>query len=179
MPELEVKVLSVEPEALRERLKQLGAALMAREKQVNYLYDYPDGRLKSQGGYVRLRRVKDLLGERVYYLLTWKRMISQQGCKEMEELETEVEDREVMDGILRRLGLEQRRCDEKYRESYALGEIKYELDIWAEEVYPHPYLEVEGPDQKSIEEALELIGYTISEATTRTIAQLREELLRD
>ncbi|PKL78823.1 MAG: adenylate cyclase, partial [Candidatus Melainabacteria bacterium HGW-Melainabacteria-1] len=56
--EIELKVLNIDPELVREKLIAIDCEFHGREFQQNFMYDYPDRRLYDQqdGSYIRLRR---------------------------------------------------------------------------------------------------------------------------
>ena len=54
--ELEAKFLDINPEDLREKLKENGAKLIHPERLMRRkTFDYPDKRLKKIGGWIRVR----------------------------------------------------------------------------------------------------------------------------
>ncbi|MBI4870085.1 MAG: class IV adenylate cyclase [Candidatus Riflebacteria bacterium] len=131
MAEIEVKVLDVDPDDLRRKLLELGAVLVKKGREVNQMFDFPDGGLHQRGGYIRIRAFE---GKSI---LTFKERLPTTGFKESHEHETEVRDAEATRRILEGVGLVLGRTDEKDRESYRLGEILFELDHWP--TFP-PYL---------------------------------------
>lgn len=181
--EIEVKVLDIDPQDVRARILAIGSIFLGREFQQNYMYDYPDRRLYEQqdGSYVRLRRRRfssdpsflqagatsgEVLDE---VLLTFKRTVSREKYKIADETETTVGDLEQMDRFLTLMGLQQVRVDEKLRESYQLGRVRFEIDEWAG--LP-PYLELEAASEADVSEALELLGYTLADSTTQNLREV-------
>lgn len=169
--EIELKILEIDVEAVREKLRAAGCEYQGREFQRNYMYDYPDKRLYEQmdGSYVRLRlrRWPDTGHEEV--LLTYKQTISRTTYKVAEETETTVGDFAAMDLFLQKMGLEQSRVDEKLRETWTLPGLHFEIDEWAG--LP-PYLEIEASDESEIDRGLALIGYTRADTTTQNLREV-------
>lgn len=170
--EIEIKILDIDPPTLRQRLKAAGATYQGREFQRNGMYDYPDRRLYEQrdGSYARIRVRKSLDTGATEAILTLKLTVSRSGgYKRAEEHETVVADAPALDAILRGLGLEQIRVDEKIRETWLLGPVHCELDEWAG--LP-PYLEIEGPDETTIATALGHLGYSLADATHKNLREV-------
>src|SRR6185369_7337852 len=120
-PEIEAKFLAVDHDALRAKLKQLGAEcthplrLMKRKN-----YDYPDGRLNKIHGWVRLR---DEAGK---ITLSYKQLNDRtlQGTHEVLASVTSFED---TDAFLQAIGLESKSYQETRRESWRLDDVEIEL----------------------------------------------------
>lgn len=59
--ELEVKVLNIVKDEIEKKLSNVGASLIKREKQINYLLDSKDNSIQHKNNsYLRLRETKDL-----------------------------------------------------------------------------------------------------------------------
>lgn len=173
--EIEVKLLEIEPEQMRQRLQALQARFLGREFQQNHMYDYPDRRLYEQadGSYVRLRRRRWLAhpqpAKQPEVLLTFKKTISRTGYKIADETETQVADFAAMHRFLGLMGLVEMRVDEKLRESYQLGSVHFEIDEWAG--LP-PYLEIEAESEADLEWGLTQLGYTLAQTTTMNLREV-------
>lgn len=177
MNEIEVKILNIDIDQIREKLKDIGALLVKKENQINYMYDFPGEPLyKNYKGFCRIRDIESMLDKTRKYILGVKKMISQEQYKIMKEEETEVFDLESTKNILVELGMINVRTDIKYRESYKYDGVLYEIDIWDKDIYPHPYLEVEAKDEKSLNIAIELLGFDLNQTTTKNLKELREDL---
>jgi adenylate cyclase, class 2 len=140
--EIEAKFLHVDQDALRAKLQQLGATcvtpmrLMKRKS-----YDYPDRRLeKAQNGWVRVRDE----GGKVTLSYKQTDAYTLHGTK---EVSLTIDNFEAADTFLRAIGLEVRSYQETRRESWHLDNFEIELDEWP---WVDPYVEVEGPDEKSL-----------------------------
>lgn len=177
MSEIEVKILDIDVEVIRKKLIGLGGVLVKKEQQVNYMYDFPDNTLHNNfKGFCRVREVYNLIDNSKKYILGIKKIISQIECKEMTEHETEVVNLEAAKSILIELGLINTFIHKKTRESYQINHVLYEIDEWDKNIYPRPYLEVEAKDKDSLIKGIELIGYTINDTTSKTLAELKGEL---
>jgi adenylate cyclase class 2 len=175
--EIEVKVLNIDRETLREKLRALGAVCEGREFQQNRMYDYPDRRLYLQedGSYIRIRQIRSLDPDQTNQtnqssqILTLKKTLSRDKYKIAKETETAVADPEAMEQFLLQLGFVRVRIDEKIRESWVWNRIRFELDEWAG--LP-PYLEVEAPDEAAVSEGLAQLGYTLEQATSMNLNEV-------
>jgi adenylate cyclase class 2 len=134
--ETEVKLRLDSPDAMRERLRRLGAVL-ARERhfEENVLFDDPGGSLRESGTVLRLRQTAR------GGVLTFKgpREI-EGGIKSREERETAVEAPDQVRAILRNLGYRPVFRYQKYRESWSYRGQEIEVD----ETPIGAFLEIEG-----------------------------------
>ena len=166
MKELETRVMDIDVDDIRNKMKSLGAIKVKSEDQVNEIYDFEDGRLLANKGYARVRTTIDRL--------TGK-MLSQGTFKVMEENETIVEDGEMARRIFKSLGLVLQESISKYRESYKINDSLIEIDINDKSFCPFPYLEIETTSEEKLEEILKLIGYTLADTTSKTIYEILAE----
>jgi adenylate cyclase class 2 len=147
--ELEAKVRVESHEPVRARLTAVGAVRAGASGQVNRFLDTADRRLLAAGCGLRLRTADN--GAAV----TFKGPFEQGPFKLREELETEVGDASVLQGILERLGLQVTFEFHKRRESWTLDGCHVELDS-----VPGlgEFVEVEGPDEPAIRAVLGKLG---------------------
>lgn len=175
MKEIEVKILNIDPDSVRMKLKSIGAVPVKRENQINRIFDFPDKRLLKDKGYARIRQVEDLLNGAQHCYMTVKKIISQAKFKIMEENETKISDSAEGENILRALGLMQYSSISRYRESYSYKKSLIEIDINDKEFFPVPYIEIESENEGELEEIVGLLGYEMKDATSKTIYELLEE----
>ncbi|MBY0756706.1 CYTH domain-containing protein [Clostridium sardiniense] len=173
--ELETRVININVDDMRAKLKALDAKMVKSENQVNDIYDFDDGRLLKAKGYARIRTVNDLLNSKEVIFMTTKKMLSQGKFKEMEENEVIVDNKTMAEGIYKALGLKLRQSIKKYRESYKVLDGLVEIDINDKEFCPFPYIEIETSSVESLEKILDLIGYTMEDTTSKTIYDLIDE----
>lgn len=175
MQEMETRIVDINVDTIRKKMKTLKAELVKKEDQINEIFDFEDRRLLNAKGYARVRTVKDKLNEKVVYYMTTKKMLSQEKFKVMDENETVVEDGEMARRIFLSLGLELVQSIKKYRESYRFKNTLIEIDINDPSFCPFPYLEIETTSETELEEVVKLLGYTLKDTTSKTIYQLLEE----
>jgi adenylate cyclase class 2 len=142
--EIEVKFLNVDFEALRHKLKAIGAKceqpmrLMKRA-----IIDTPDLKMREVGGYIRVRDE----GHRV--TLTYKQFDKTQDLHiaSAKEIEVIVSDFDDTVNILLSTGLAMRSLQESKRETWSIGGVEVVLDEWP---WLNPYIEIEAGDEDSI-----------------------------
>jgi adenylate cyclase, class 2 len=149
--ETEVKVPVADAEALRARLREIGAVLRReRHFEDNLLFDDSGSTLQSQGTVLRLRRTPH------GGVLTFKGPREMRdGVKTREERETAVADPDALEGVLRRLGYRPVFRYQKYRESWSHGGQSVEID----DTPVGTFLEIEG-DTDGIHAVASALGYT-------------------
>lgn len=175
--ELEVKVLNIDKIDLENRLIKLGARLIKKERQVNTIFMGIDEDIEDVGkGYLRIRESKDLETGETKNILMFKKNISQDGFRQNEEIETQVEDRDSMLKILGCLNIHIKHVGEKERISYEFEGIRFDIDSWDKDTYPNPYLEIEVTDSKDIDKAIILLDLNNEDVTTKSLKQLRKEI---
>ena len=172
MNETEVKIIDIDKSAIIAKLEALGCKRVKDESQVNTIYDFPDLRLLSKKGYARVREVKDKLTGREATYLTLKLMLSQEKYKVMEEHETLINDAAAGHGIFKGLGLIVRKILIKDRISYSYKRSLVEIDDVSGKEYPFPLLEVESAYEDELKEIVELLGYTMTDTTSMTMAEI-------
>lgn len=173
--ELETRIIDIDVDSMREKLKSLGAKMIKSENQINDIYDFEDERLLKDKGYARIRTVNDLINSKEIIFMTTKKMLSQGKFKEMEENEVIVDNKTMAEGIFKSLGLKLHQSIKKYRESYEILDGLVEIDINDKEFCPFPYIEIETSSEQSLQNILDLIGYTMEDTTSKTIYQLIDE----
>lgn len=169
MNEIEVKVLDINKLDLINKLKSIDATLVKREFQNNYMFDYPDNRFFSKGGYVRIRKSFSLLDNKEKVVLTFKELVSRDKFKVSKEIEFKSDDFQSAKDFLEALGLKVFRLDEKFRESYKLEEGLIEIDTWAG---VPTYFEAEAESEEKVEILLNKLGYQLSQSTSMTLAEI-------
>ncbi|MBU3227153.1 class IV adenylate cyclase [Clostridium algidicarnis] len=169
MKELETKILDIDLDEVRNKIKYLNLENVKCENQINNLFDFPNKTLLAKKGYARVRFVEDLLNNKVVYYMTTKKMISQDKFKVMEEIEIEVSDGEEAIKLFESLGLELVGSVKKYRESYRYKNSLIEIDINDESFCPFPYIEIETSTEEELKEVVDLLGYTMEDTSSKTI----------
>lgn len=177
MRELEVKILNMDLNELESKIQALGATLTSKEVQVNTLIDSKDNFIQNQlDSYMRIRETKSLLTDKVNFTLTMKRNIERDGIRENIEINTDIDDKASMLEILKALGYEVFKEGYKERTSYALGNIRFDLDKWDKLTYPYPYMEIEVNVEDELEDMIKLLDIPRENISTKSIVELADEL---
>lgn len=164
--EVEAKILEINVEEVKKKLVELGAKLEYKEMQICKILDFDDKRLHKKDEIIRVRKIGDKVE------LTFKGPTEKIGnVKSREEIETHVEDFDKALEIFEKIGLTPVRSYEKYRESYKLGNITFELDNFPNVSIP-PFLEIEGSSREEVEEMAEKLGFKKEELKSFTGIEL-------
>jgi len=172
MKEIETRIIDIDVDEIRRKLLKLNAPKVKQENQINNIYDFPDKRLINNKGYARIRSIQDELTNSTLHYITTKKLISQEKYKIMDEHESEIKDEIAAKGIFESLGLELIQSIKKYRESYKYKNTLIEIDINEKEFCPFPYIEIESADEDELEEVVNLLGYSLSDTTSKTIYEI-------
>jgi adenylate cyclase class 2 len=168
--ETEIKLQARDGQQVGKSLSQLGFKILRpRYFERNYLFDFPDLRLRRARSLLRLRFAG---GEDV---LTFKGPpLRSRRYKTRREIETRVEDGALLCDILEILGLKQAFVYEKYRTIYAASgkADSHELPQVAYDETPiGNYLELEGPEEW-IDEVATGLGYSPQDYIARSYLTL-------
>jgi len=147
--ELEVKFYISRPKEIGRKIIELGGRLHSpRVHEVNLRFDTPDLSLLNTG---RLLRLRNDSRARV----TYKGLGSiEGGARLRKELEFTVSNFDTARETFEALGYEVYMMYEKYRTTYTLGSLEVVLD----ELPYGDFVEIEGPDGESIQQAARQIG---------------------
>jgi adenylate cyclase class 2 len=167
MVETEVKLRVDDAAAARARIVAAGfAEAVARQFEVNLVYDRPSGEIRARGELLRIRKAGDDV------MLTYKGKSHIGPHKSREELEISVSDLAVCDLILRRLDFVQIFRYEKYRTEFQrAGEPGV---VTLDETPIGIYLELEGPAEW-IDSAAGALGYGRTQYITSSYGKLYTE----
>ena len=154
--EYEVRVLEINRDVIVQRLEQLNAEFQWDYLQKRYVYDFIP---KIDGKWIRLRTN----GEKT--TLTIKNLVSSE-IDGTQELEIEVDNFERTNLILKELGYEAKGYQENRRCQYLLNGVEIDIDSWP--MIP-TYLEIEGPSEDAVYNALEALGFTKDSCTSRDV----------
>ena len=166
--EYEAKFLSIDVADLQARLTALGAVqAFPRTLLTRKIFEND----ALEGAWIRLR------DEGTRCPLTLKQVTDSASIDGTTEIETEVTDLLAMAEILSRLGLHEVRYQENYREEWRWAEIAFDFDTWPG--LP-AFVEIEGPDEASVREAVRILGLDYSQARFGSVDEIyKSELGRD
>ncbi len=165
--EIEAKFTNIDSENIRERLVNLGAELkqptrLMRRKN----YDYPDGRLKKIGGWIRLR------DETNKVTLAYKQLNDRtlHGTKEISVM---VEDFNQTANFLTVIGLKMKSYQETRRESWLLERTEIEIDTWP---WIPSFVEIEGKDEQTVKNVANRLGFNWENAKYGSVENIYQEI---
>jgi predicted adenylyl cyclase CyaB len=158
MEEIEVKILNVDGRQVERKLILLGAEKVFDGEVETFFFDFKNHAMIKAKNLVRLRRESDRT------LLTFKKFLSNEDVKAVEEYEVVVSDMEKMKRILEFLGLSMTQSTQKHRASYRLDQVHFDLDRYERE-YAHipEFLEIEANDASTIHKYAKLLDFTVED----------------
>ena len=162
--EREVTILNIDEEMFIKRLLEHGAIKKNEFLQRRYTYDFNP---VVPNKWIRLRTN----GKKT--TLTIKEIRDKNAIDGTMELETVVGDFDVMNSILKELGYVYRNYQENYRKIYVIENVEISIDSWP--MIP-TYAEIEGKSNEDVVRTLELLGYTLEEATTLDVTSIYNEI---
>jgi adenylate cyclase class 2 len=154
--EYEVRILEIDVSKLIEKLESLNASFEWDLLQKRYVYDFIP---KVDGKWIRLRTN----GEKT--TLTIKNLVSSE-IDGTQELEITVDNFERCNLILKELGYEAKGYQENRRIQYNLNGVEVDIDYWP--LIP-TYVEIEGPSEEAVYNAVEALGFSRDDCTTRDV----------
>jgi len=184
--EIEAKALNVDHDALRVKLRALGAVLEHPMRVMRrYNFDFPDARLQQEKN--AWARVRDEGGK---ITASYKQLDGRtlHGTKEVCVTVNSFDDAKA---LFEALGLVVTSYQETKRESWRLDELEIELDHWP---WTEPYIEIEAPDADAMKDIFAKLGldytqavfgsvevvyqneYDVDEATVQNIKTVRFDL---
>jgi adenylate cyclase class 2 len=139
--EIEAKFLDINPEIFRKKLEELKASLVTPERPMKRkIFDFKDGKLKQQNGWVRVRDE----GNKI--TLSYKQLDDRTliGTKEINITISNFDD---TCEFLERIGMKMISYQETKRESWLLDEVEIEIDTWP---WIPMFVEIEGKSEEAV-----------------------------
>ncbi|MBQ6593511.1 CYTH domain-containing protein [Candidatus Saccharibacteria bacterium] len=161
--EIEAVFCDIDKNALRDKLKSLGAKLIAPErKMIRTVFHFSDERPHS---FVRVRDEGDKI------VLTFKEVHDGIviGKKEINII---VDDYDATVELMRVLGLREKSYEESMRESWMLDGAEIDIDTWP---WLPPYAEVEGTSVENMTAVSEKLGFNMSDALYGSVGLVYEK----
>lgn len=151
--EIEAKFVDIDIDRMRDKLQAAGAELVYPMRAMKRVTIETLG-MKQKGAFVRVRDEGDKT------TLTYKQFdaLSLDGVR---ETEVSVSDFDSTVRLLAEAGLPYGSLQESRRETWRLGDVEVVIDEWP---WLRPYLEIEGPDEQSVMDAAEKLGFSWGEA---------------
>ena len=152
--EVEVKVLEVDRPAMERRLEALGA-----RRIFDGILDIRSFRPSGEASLLRVRKE----GEETFLVV---KVPADGGiAKHTDEHSVRVDDFDAAVRLVEALGFPAKWSYAKHRTSYILDGVRFEFDrLLGEYDFVPEYLELEAPDERSLQRMLERLGIPLSDA---------------
>jgi hypothetical protein len=174
--ELEVKILNIDVEDIKNKLKDLGAKFIGYENQENIRLSSSKFEYIPKGSFLRIRKFLDDNVKEINSELTYKEHKKNEFLKEFNEYNVSLENSEEMLKIMSLIGYDKLDIEKKFRTSYKLKNAHIDIDIWDKEVYPDPYIEIEVSNYEDLCEVLKLLNISEDKICLKSLPELKEEL---
>ena len=164
MLEKEIKILEVDVKALQEKLESLWAKKTFEGYIHDVYYDFPADDTHKMEANKRLFRVRQKWDIHMY---TIKRKRNKKedgwedGVKIADEGERDISDVDSFKKVLEKYGMIETREKKKYRISYALPDLEFDIDdyfLWDDRNTIPPLLEIEAHTSKELYDWVEKLG---------------------
>lgn len=157
--EYEVRVLNIDKDKIIKKLEELHATFEWDNIQRRYVYDFIP---KQDKKWIRLRTNGDKT------TLTIKNIVSS-TIDGTHELEIVVDSFDRCNLILKELGYNEKGYQENRRIQYVLNGVEVDIDSWP--MIP-TYLEIEGPSEEAVYNALSVLGISRDKCTTKNVEEI-------
>lgn len=147
--EIEASFLNIKPDIFRPLLKKTGAILIQKETLMKRkVFDYPDKRLRTVGGWVRVR------DEGTKITVSYKQLTNRtiHGTK---EVIVTVDNFDNAVALLEAIGLKQNSYQETKREIWRLDDCEITIDTWP---WIPTFTEIEGENEKAVKDCALKLG---------------------
>jgi adenylate cyclase class 2 len=173
MPEeIEAKLKVDSLEEVEGRLRACAAAFGRETVQTDIYFDTPESKLTRSDECLRLRC--DAAGPRERLILTYKGPKQQDDYKKRTEIEVEVKEAEATEMLLAALGYRKALAFDKRRRLWRLHDCEVALD---ELPLLGSFVEIEGPDSRTILRVQEMLGLSGVPHTVDSYATLIDQAL--
>ena len=167
--EIEAKIKVDSHDAVRARLKELGATHIGTARENNRIFDDRKKKLRKAGCGLRVRQIEVLDGDPGEPTMTYKGPRQRAELKVRSEINVAIGDADQAAAILQALGYAPFITFEKKRESWRLGNCRVELD---ELPLLGKFVEIEGPDEQTVSQAKSDLGFASAKNITQSYVKM-------
>lgn len=163
--EVELKILEIDVNDVVSKLERKGAEKILDERIKSVFLKNLDGEK------LRLRKYSDK------NILTFKKVVDRKKAIQSDEYEVEVGDFAGCINFLEALGFVRYGYSKKYRVTYKLEEVLFEMDsIELDDINKKipTYLEIESDQISKVEQAVLDLGFTLEDTVAMTERQVKE-----
>lgn len=165
--EFEITFSPVNREEIREKVQKLwGSCIMKNTLMKRTVFNNST----KNNSYVRVRDEWNKITCTYKEISDWKLDIHS-----VKELETEVQDYEIMVRIFQNLWMKQKSVQESYRETWSINnEIEIMIDEWP---WMKPFIEIEGKNEEVVKKYTEKLWFSWGEWIFGTVVQVYKKEL--
>jgi len=166
--EIEAKFLNIDVDKFRLKLKEVGAVLKYPERLMKRkVFDFPDGKLRREGAWVRVRDEGDGL-----ITLSYKKLVDRtlQGTK---EITLNVNNFETMCDFLQACGFDSKSYQETKREKWIIGNSEITIDTWP---WIPTFVEIESETEEEIHKISNVLGFEWDKALHGSVETAYQEV---
>ncbi len=163
--EFEVRVLDINKEELIKKLEKLGAIKIADFEYKRRVFNFNP---PTDNKWIRLRTD----GNKTTLTIKKLESLEIDGTKEME---IEVSDFDETNNILEELGYKAHTYQQNRRTRYILNDVELDIDTWP---YIPTYLEIEGKNEKAVEDMINLLEVDKSKVTSIDVQGVFKEFYK-
>lgn len=160
--EIECRFLEIDKDAIVKKLLDLGAKDLGEKMLEEIIFYHPQDTWREQGKFIRLR----MNGDSVKLSYKEHREHTVDGAY---EIEMGIEDMKKAELFFEKIGFPASRHQQKKRLTFELGEVTFDIDTWPR--IP-TYIEIEGPSERALQEAAELLGFDWKDAVFQNAGYL-------
>ena len=171
--EIEAKIKVDSHDAVRARLKEMGAVYLGKARETNRILDRKK-KLRKAGCGLRVRQIEVLDGDPGSSSITFKGSVQPSDLKVRSEINVGVNDAEAAARIFEALGFEPFIIFEKIRESWQLGDCRIELD---EVPLLGTFVEIEGPSESAVNKTKSELGFNDAKTITQSYVKMLRTVL--
>ena len=167
MKEIEIKFRLDNPDAIRDKIKKIGAKFIKKVFEENFRFDNAKNEIQSKNHLLRLRK-DDVVRLTFKDKRKYSQNINGRNLQVAEEIEVEISDFRKMKIILERLGFKIFSRYQKEREIWHYQNCEVLIDKLP---YLGYFLEIEAPAQ-DIEKLTELLGLNIQNGIINSYGEI-------
>ena len=157
--EFEVRILNIDINEMINKCMSIGADFSGVFFQNRYVYDFNP---PINGKWIRLRNN----GHKTTLAVKMIKDLKIDGTKEVEIIVSDFYETNI---LLNELGYIPRNYQENFRIEFCINGVTLDIDKWPS---LNPYIEIEGFDEKSVYNMVELLGFSQDEVTTLDVDTL-------
>lgn len=165
MKEIEVKILNIDVNDIIKKLEIIGAKRIGEKSFSRIVFVMPS-HVSPVKEWIRLRT------DGTKTTLTYKN-VENKELGGTTEIETEVNDYETTKRILKKIGLIDLIFQQNKRIEYRYEDIEIDIDFWPK---LKPYVEVEADSKEKVKKGVKLLGFSMSDTTTKTNEELYSDI---